>query len=73
MTPWARPVCGFDTTLPTWTTDPTKCHVSHVVADTGAWEQKVAQALERCREVVCYVKNQNLGFLIPYTFNGEEH
>ena len=59
--------------LPTWTTDPAKCHVSHVVADTGAWEQKVAQSLEEMPEVLCYVKNQNLGFLIPYTIDGEEH
>jgi type III restriction enzyme len=63
----------FDTVLPTWATDPAKCHVSHVVADTGTWEQKVAQALEEMPEVLCYVKNQNLGFYIPYTFNGEEH
>lgn len=63
----------FDTVLPTWTTDPAKCHVSHVVADTGTWEQKVAQSLEEMPEVLCYVKNQNLGFYIPYTLNGEEH
>lgn len=63
----------FDTVLPTWTTDPAKCHVSHVVADTGTWEQKVAQSLEEMPEVSCYVKNQNMGFLIPYTINGEEH
>ena len=24
-------------------------------------------------EVICYVKNHNLGFTIPYTQNGEEH
>ncbi|MFA5837503.1 MAG: DUF559 domain-containing protein [Bellilinea sp.] len=63
----------FDTVLPTWTTDGNKCHVSHVVADTGTWEQKVAQSLEEMPEVVCYVKNQNMGFYIPYTINGEEH
>ncbi|MEP7200044.1 MAG: DEAD/DEAH box helicase family protein [Chloroflexota bacterium] len=63
----------FDTTRPTYTTDPRKCHVSHVVADTGSWEQKMAQVLEEMDEVVCYVKNQNLGFAIPYTLNGEEH
>jgi len=63
----------FDTVLPTWSTDPAKCHVSHVVADTGAWEQKVAQSLEEMPEVVSYVKNQNLGFYIPYTLDGEEH
>jgi type III restriction enzyme len=62
----------FDTTRPTYLTDPHKCHVSYVVADTGTWEQKMAQALEEMDEVVCYVKNQNLGFTIPYTLNGEE-
>lgn len=33
----------------------------------------MAQALEDMDEVVCYVKNHNLGFTIPYTLNGEEH
>ncbi len=63
----------FDTTRPVYPTDPRKCHLSHVVADTGSWEQKMAQALEEMDEVVCYVKNHNLGFTIPYTLNGEEH
>ncbi len=62
----------FDTTKPVYRTDPDKCHVSHVVADTGTWEQKMAQALEEMPEVVSYVKNQGLGFTIPYTINGEE-
>ncbi len=62
----------FDTTRPTYKTDPSKCHVSHVVADTESWEQKMAQALEEMPEVLCYVKNHNLGFLIPYTINGDQ-
>lgn len=62
----------FDTTRPTFKTDPEKCHISHVVADTGTWEQKMAQVLEDMDEVVCYVKNHNLSFTIPYTLNGEE-
>ena len=33
----------------------------------------MAQALEDMDEVVCYVKNHNLGFTIPYTLNGQEH
>jgi hypothetical protein len=52
---------------------PDKCHISHVVADTDSWEQKLAETLEEMPEVVCYVKNHNLGFTIPYTLNGEEH
>jgi len=63
----------FDTTRPVYATRPDKCHISHVVADTGSWEQKLAQALEELPEVVRYVKNHNLGFTIPYTINGEEH
>ena len=62
----------FDTTLPVYATRTDKCHISHVVADTGSWEQKLAQTLEDVDEVVRYVKNHNLGFTIPYTLNGEE-
>jgi type III restriction enzyme len=43
-----------------------------VVADTNSWEQKMAQVLEDMDEVICYVKNQGLGFLIPYTLNGQQ-
>ncbi|MCK6556745.1 DEAD/DEAH box helicase family protein [Candidatus Binatia bacterium] len=63
----------FDTTRNVYSTRPDKCHVSHVVADTGSWEQKLAESLEDMDEVVRYVKNHNLGFTIPYSFNGEEH
>jgi type III restriction enzyme len=62
----------FDTTRRVYPTDPKKCHVSHVVADTESWEQKMAQALEAMTEVVSFVKNQNLNFTVPYTLNGEE-
>lgn len=66
----------FDTTRPVYPTDPKWCHISHVVADTQSWEQKMAQALEELGEeglLICYVKNQGLGFSIPYTISGEEH
>lgn len=61
----------FDTTRPTYATRADKCHISHVVADTDSWEQKSAQAIEDMAEVICYVKNHNLHFTIPYTLNGE--
>ena len=63
----------FDTTRPVFATRDDKCHISHVVADTDTWEQKLAEALEDMPEVIRYVKNHNLGFTIPYTLNGEEH
>src|SRR5690606_16490439 len=62
----------FDTTRPAFLTDPTKCHISHVVADTESWEQKMAQTLEDMDEVLAYVKNHNLGFTIPYTIDGQQ-
>jgi type III restriction enzyme len=63
----------FDTTRNVYATREDKCHINFVVADTESWEQKMAQTLEDMDEVTCYVKNQNLGFTIPYTINGEEH
>ncbi|MFH0937862.1 MAG: DEAD/DEAH box helicase family protein [Planctomycetota bacterium] len=63
----------FDTTRPVFATRDDKCHISHVVADTDSWEQKMAEALEDMTEVIRYVKNHNLGFTIPYTLSGEEH
>lgn len=62
----------FDTTRPVYPTSPDKCHISHVVADTGTWEQKMAQVLENMDEVVSYVKNHGLNFTIPYLLNGDE-
>jgi len=63
---------SFNTHLPVYATDPRMCHVSHTVVDSG-WEAAVEERLEKMDEVVHYVKNnQNLGFYIPYTINGEE-
>jgi len=61
----------FDTAREVYRTAENKCQVSHVVLDSG-WEAKMAEVLEELDEVRCYVKNYQLGFSIPYTFNGEE-
>jgi len=50
-----------------------KSHVNYVVADTEEWEQGVAKKLEQMPEVLSYVKNQNLGFYIPYEHQGASH
>jgi type III restriction enzyme len=62
----------FDTIRPTFDTRPDKCQVNRVVADTESWEQKLAQTLEDLEEVICYVKNDHLGFTIPYALLGQE-
>ncbi len=61
----------FDTVKATWPTRADKSHVSHVVLDSD-WEAKLAQALEAMPEVVAYVKNQRLGFTIPYAVDGQQ-
>lgn len=50
-----------------------KSHINYVVADTEEWEQGVAKKLEQMPEVLAYVKNQNLGFTIPYEHQGVAH
>lgn len=49
----------------------TKCHVSHVIVDSG-WESKLSQSLEEMPEVLRYVKNQGVNLRIPYTLAGVE-
>ena len=61
----------FDTARPTYATDPRFCQISHVVADTESWEQKLAQSLESIGAT--YFKNDlHVGFTIPYTFDGAQ-
>ena len=45
----------------------------YMVADTEEWEQGVAKKLEQMTEVFSYVKNQSLGFYIPYEYQGISH
>ena len=44
MTLSVQPVMyDFDTTRPVYTSNPDKCHINYVVADTTSWEQKMAR------------------------------
>ena len=52
------------TTRPTYPT--TKSHVNVVAADTDAWEQVLAKTFEETDAVEAYVKNEFLGFTVPY-------
>ncbi|WP_344068108.1 BPTD_3080 family restriction endonuclease [Nostocoides vanveenii] len=53
-----------------------KSEVSHVTLDGkdgNTWEQLLASELELNRDVHAYVKNDHLGFTIPYVHKGRSH
>ncbi|MGH9365476.1 MAG: BPTD_3080 family restriction endonuclease, partial [Thermoanaerobaculia bacterium] len=50
---------------PRWETDPRKCHVNWVVCDSD-WEAEFCRVVEGHPRVRTYVKNQGLGFEVPY-------
>jgi type III restriction enzyme len=55
---------------------PTKSHLNHVVLDGvrgNSWEEGLAQLLEHHDRVKAYVKNERLGFAIPYVHAGQTH
>ncbi len=55
---------------------PVKSHLNHVVLDGlrgSSWEEGLAQALEREPKIKSYVKNERLGFVIPYVHEGRAH
>ncbi|GMU65391.1 MAG: hypothetical protein AMXMBFR36_16650 [Acidobacteriota bacterium] len=62
----------FPTVKSVWPTRADKSPVSHAVCDTRDWEEKVAESLEGVPEVLSYVKNERLGFEIPYELGGEK-
>ena len=55
---------------------PVKSHLNHVVLDGprgNTWEEALASLLERDTRVHSYVKNERLGFTIPYVHQGRSH
>ena len=60
----------FATSKETYRTNPRRCHVNYVVCDSG-WEAECARTLETHPKVQAYVKNQGLGFTVPYRLGGE--
>ena len=56
---------GFMTSKDLYETDPAKSHVNYVVRDSD-WEAEFARAAEEHPRVLSYVKNQGLGFEVPY-------
>jgi type III restriction enzyme len=55
---------------------PVKSQLNEVVLDGlrgNSWEEGLAQLLERDDRVAAYVKNERLGFTIPYIHEGRSH
>lgn len=56
--------------------DATRSHVNYVVLDGpkgNTWEEAIAVLLEAHPSVAAYVKNDHLGFTIPYVHEGRTH
>lgn len=61
----------FNTSKPNrWETSPEKCHVNWAVLDSD-WEGEFCRVAEAHPKVKAYVKNQGLGFDVPYRFGSE--
>jgi type III restriction enzyme len=50
-----------------------RSHVHYVVMDTKFWEQSSTYHIDSHKKVEAFVKNQGLGFAIPYLHNGQGH
>jgi type III restriction enzyme len=51
-------------------TDPRRCHINWVILDSD-WEAEFCRVAENHPRVLSYVKNQNLGFEVPYLCGSE--
>jgi len=50
-----------------WETDSRKCHINWVILDSD-WEAEFCRVAESHPKVKAYVKNHNLGLLVPYKY-----
>src|ERR1700694_5904402 len=48
-------------------------HLNYVVMDTAPWGQYTTYFIDTHKSVAAFVKNQGMGFAIPYLHNGEPH
>ncbi len=53
-----------------WETDARRCHVNWVICDSD-WEAEFCRVAEAHPHVMAYVKNQGLGFEVPYRYGSE--
>ncbi len=50
-----------------------RSHINQVALDTQTWERAACFGLEQSEIVACYVRNDHLGFGIPYEYTGVSH
>jgi len=65
---------SYQTRKATRTTE--KSEISHVVLDGkdgNTWESEMAGVCESIGDVEAYVKNERIGFTIPYVYKGKSH
>ena len=62
---------NFLTTRPCYGTH--RSQINQVVLDTQTWERAACFGLEQSEAVACYVRNDHLGFSIPYEYTGVLH
>lgn len=55
-----------------WETDSRRCHVNWAICDS-TWEQEFCRVLDHHPRVRRWVKNQALGFEVPYQMGGVAH
>jgi len=53
-----------------WKSSPDRCHINWVVLDSE-WEGEFCRVAESHPKVLAYVKNQNLGFEVPYRWGSQ--
>ena len=64
---------NFTTSNPRrYETSEDKCHINYVIGQSD-WELHMAEALENSPRVLAYVKNQGLGFIVPYLVGSSSH
>jgi type III restriction enzyme len=54
-----------------WQTAPDRCHINYCIYDSE-WEAELCRVAEKHPQVKAYVKNYNLSFEVPYTWQGEQ-
>ena len=50
-----------------------RSHINQVALDTQTWERAACFGLEQSEVVAYYVRNDHLGFGIPYEYTGTSH